>query len=228
MLWKWVNTDTQVFILDLDGTMMPSAEIDNECFWQAVFECYGGRDQLPDLHGFKHVTDTGVFNEWCAMELGRSPRADETRQIKHRFGQLLESAFKREPAHVSPLPGVEEWLDATVNHAHVHVGIATGGWKHSAQLKLQLSGLSRFDLPLASSDDATARTEIMQIAVQRTLGCRAGKQADLTYVGDGVWDLEASRELGWKFIGIASGKQASLLRLAGAEQISQNFCQSHL
>ena len=228
MLWEWVNTGTQVFILDIDGTLMPSAEIDNECFWQAVFECYGGRASLPDLHGFKNVTDAGILNEWCAMELGRPPHVDEKRQIKHRFCQLLESAFRCQPAHFSPLPGVEEWLDATAYHAHVQVGIATGGWKHSAQLKLQLSGLSRFGLPLATSDDAIARTEIMQIAEQRTLGCQAGKQADLTYVGDGAWDLEASRELGWKFIGIASGKQANLLRSAGADQISQNFRQSNL
>lgn len=228
MLWEWVNTGTQVFILDLDGTLMPSAEIDNECFWQAVFECLGERDQLPDLHNFKHVTDSGILDEWCVMELGRSPHAEETRQIKLRFGQLLESAFRLQPEHFSPLPGVDEWLDAAVNHEHVYVGVATGGWEHSAQLKLRLSGLNRFDLPLASSDDATTRTEIMQIAVQRTLGTQAGKQADFTYVGDGAWDLKASRELGWKFIGIASGEQANQLRLAGADQISQNFCQSRL
>ena len=68
MLWEWVNSGTQVFILDLDGTLMPSAEIDNLCFWEAVFECYGQRDGLPDLHHFKHVTDTGILEEWCAHE----------------------------------------------------------------------------------------------------------------------------------------------------------------
>lgn len=228
MLWEWVNTGTQVFILDLDGTLIPSAEIDNECFWQAVFECLGGQESLPDLHAFKHVTDTGILNEWCEMELGRSPGKDETRQIKHRFSQLLESVFRREPEHFSPLPGVEAWLEAAINHDHVHVGVATGGWQHSAQLKLRLSGLSRFELPLASSDDATTRTEIMQIAKQRTLGDLAGTKTSFTYVGDGAWDLKASRELGWKFVGIASGDPAHQLRLAGADQISQNFLQSHL
>jgi len=228
MLWKWVNTGIQVFILDLDGTLIPSAEIDNECFWRAVFESLGERDHLPDLHQFKHVTDSGILDEWCVMELGRLPRVEETRQIKQRFGELLESAFRLHPGHFSPLPGVDEWLDAAVNHDQVYVGIATGGWEHSAQLKLRLSGLNRFGLPLASSDDATSRPEIMRIAVHRTLGYQADEQADFTYVGDGAWDLKASRELGWKFIGIASGKRANQLRLAGADQIIQNFCQSGL
>ena len=228
MLWQWVNTGAQVFLLDLDGTLMPSAKIDDECFWHAVFDCIGERDQLPDLHGFKNVTDAGILDEWFRRELGRPPRIAEHHQIKHRFGQLLKSAFQLQPEHFSPLPGVEEWLEATVQHEHIHVGIATGGWKHSAELKLRLSGLDRFDLPLASSDDVVSRTGIMKIAAQRTLGHRAAQQAGFTYVGDGVWDLKASQDLGWKFIGIASGERAAQLRAAGADQISQNFCQTCL
>jgi len=223
MLWKWVNTGTQVFILDLDGTLMPSAEIDNVCFWQAVFDCFGGRDQLPELHEFKHVTDSGILDEWCIRHLGRPPDEDETGQIKHDFEQLLESAFNRQPEHFSPLPGVREWLEAIMEHDHVIAGIATGGWEHSARLKLELSGLDRFELPLASSDDAMARMEIMQIAAQRTLPHRSHNKAVFTYVGDGTWDLQASRDLHWKFIGIATGARARQLELAGADMIRENF-----
>ena len=74
MLWKWVNSSTQVFILDLDGTLMPTAEIDDECLWQAVFGYFEMRDRPPDLHDFKHVTDSGILDEWCVRELGRPPR----------------------------------------------------------------------------------------------------------------------------------------------------------
>ena len=226
MLWKWVNNGTQVFILDLDGTLMPTAEIDDECLWQAVFGYFEMRDRPPDLHGFKHVTDSGILDEWCVRELGRPPREAETRQIKQRFVQLLESAFMLEPKHFKPLPGVSEWLKAVGEVDHVYTGIATGGWEDSARLKLKLSGLDSFDLPLASSDDAMARSRIMQIAAQRTLGSQTGNRADFTYVGDGAWDLQASRELGWGFIGIADGARAEQLKLAGADLIRKNFCKS--
>ena len=226
MLWKWVKSGTQVFILDLDGTLMPTAEIDNECFWQAVFGCFGKRDRLPDLHRFKHITDSGILDEWCVRELGRPPLEVETRQIKHQFVQLLEAAFMLEPKHFKPLPGVSEWLKAVSKTDHVYTGIATGGWEKSARLKLKLSGLNRFDLPLASSDDAVTRTGIMQIAAQRILGSQTVNQEDFTYVGDGAWDLQASRELGWRFVGIADGARAEQLKLAGADLIRENFCKS--
>ena len=223
MLWEWVKSGTQVFILDLDGTLIPSAEIDNECFWQAVFACFGEAGQLPDLHGFKHVTDSGILDEWCVRELGRPPLVKETNRIKHVFVQLLESAFALHPEHFSPLPGVRDWLEAVTGLDNVYAGIATGGWQHSARLKLKLSGLDRFGLPLASSDDALARTEIMQIAAQKTFADQTDNPAVFTYVGDGVWDLQASRELDWNFIGIAAGTRAAQLKQAGADQVSQNF-----
>ncbi|MDX2417271.1 MAG: haloacid dehalogenase-like hydrolase [Xanthomonadales bacterium] len=223
MLWEWANSGAQVFILDLDGTLRPSAEIDNACFWQAVFACFGERERLPDLHQFKHVTDSSILDEWCILELGRSPRAEETRRIKHHFVQLLESAFALHPGHFTPLPGVREWLETVIAHEHVYAGIATGGWQTSARLKLKLSGLDNFGLPMASSDDAITRTQIMQIAAQRTLGRQSSDLADFTYVGDGAWDLQASRELDWRFIGIASDARAAQLKLAGATMVRPNF-----
>ncbi len=226
MLWKWLNSGKQVFILDLDGTLMPSAEIDNQCFWQAVFECFGERPALPDLHGFKNVTDSGILGEWCAHELGRPPSMQESGQIKQHFLQLLESAYSLQARHFRPFPGVSTWLEAVRENDDVCAGIATGGWEHSARLKLKLSGLDRFELPLASSDDAIARTDIMQIAARRTLGRQPEYNAVFTYVGDGAWDLLASQELNWGFIGIAEGARAAELKQAGASHIRADFCKS--
>jgi len=226
MLWNWANTGKQIYILDLDGTLIPSAEIDNECFWQAVFSCFGARDSLPDPGEFKHVTDSGILDEWCARELGRSASEQETRQIRLRFLQLLNSAALRQPLHFSPLPGVVSWLEAVHENSYVCAGIATGGWGHSTRLKLELSGLDRFDLPLASSDDAISRTKIMQIAAQKTLLNKPKDNPVYTYVGDGSWDLQASQKLNWNFIGIASGARAAELKQAGAVCIQDDFCKS--
>lgn len=223
MLWQWANNRINVFILDLDGTLMPSAEIDNQCFWQAVFACFGERESLPDLHGFTHVTDSGILDEWCLNELGRSPHEEEVEQIRQRFLQLLETASIRQSCHFKPLPGVINWLEAVSENSRVHAGIATGGWEHSARLKLKLSGLDRFDLPLASSDDAIARTDIMEIAANKTIADQGSTDTVFTYIGDGAWDLHASRLLGWEFIGIASGQQATRLKKAGANRIHADF-----
>jgi len=223
MLWQWVNTGAQVFILDLDGTLMPSAGIDNRCYWQAVFACFGVSGPLPDLHGFRHVTDSGILDEWCHRELGHAARSEEIEWIRQRFSQLLEEAFNQQPRHFTPTPGVEDWLEAVGARRHVCAGIATGGWGHSARLKLRHSGLDRFELPLASSDDAIARTDIMRISLGRTLQKVSTDRPTITYVGDSPWDFHASRLLDWRFVGIASGHAAAQLRKAGATCIRPDF-----
>lgn len=223
MLWQWANNSTKVYILDLDGTLIPSAEIDNQCFWQAVFEQFDRSGPTPDLHDFSYVTDSGILHEWCSLELGRTASAAETRQIRQRFLQLLEQASNQRPAHFRPLAGVRDWLQAVQDTPHVFAGIATGGWEHSARLKLELSGLASFELPLASSDDAISRTDIMLIAAGLVRKLHGIDDAELTYVGDGAWDLQASQALDWGFVGIASGQQASRLRKAGASHVQTDF-----
>ena len=123
-----------------------------------------------------------------------------------------------------PVSGVRNWLKAVQATDNVYAGIATGGWEHTARLKLGLAGLEQFNLPLASSDDAAPRAKIMQIAAQRTLIHQPNDETLFTYVGDGLWDLQASQKLDWRFIGIASGERAKRLQQAGAKYIQENFC----
>ncbi len=224
MLWQWANNTTQVFILDLDGTLMPSAEIDDQCYWQAVFSCFERKGNAPELQHFKNVTDSGILHEWCQRELGRPPSANETENIKRVFLQLLKTNADNHPHLFQPLSGVEDWLQAVSESGQVCAGIATGGWGHSAKFKLQQSGLDRFDLPLANSDNTSIRTKIMQTAAQASIKKYSVEGAGLTYVGDGIWDLQASRLLGWSFIGIASGPQAKRLQRAGARLVIPDFC----
>jgi len=183
-------------------------------------------DSLPDPHNFKNVTDNGILNEWCLCELGRLPREQETTQIRQAFLQRLESVAIQQPEHFNPMPGVTQWLKAVNANNYSIAAIATGGWAHSARLKLQLSGLDRFKLSLASSDDALTRPEIMQVAVRKALDHRPQTGVGFTYVGDGTWDLQASQKLGWEFIGIAKGERAKQLQKAGASHVRADFCKT--
>ena len=100
------------------------------------------------------------------------------------------------------VPGARAFVDWLAARPDVAVGIATGGWKETAAMKLQAVGLDPETLNLASGSDAESRVEIMRVAAERTL---AGRSADgKTYFGNRPWDREASRELDWRFIGIGS------------------------
>lgn len=208
-----------VFILDLDGTLMPSHVVDNDCYWRAVEAVYGVPSAIPELQGFAHVSDSGILAQWASEQLNRAPTGDELAAIKREFLRLLEAAAADRPEVFQPLPGADAWLER-VNARHP-VAIATGGWGHTARFKLAHSGLARHALPVASADDAVAREDIMRHALD-LLG-EPITRPGVTYLGDGPWDARAAAALGWAFIGIASGRRAAKLHAAGARSVHENF-----
>lgn len=77
------------------------------------------------------------------------------------------------------------------------IGIATGGWGHTARMKLASAGYMTAGIPLTSADDDYQRIHIMA-------KCRAQLPPGdaVVYVGDGVWDQRAAEQLGWRFVGV--------------------------
>ena len=65
-------------------------------------------------------------------------------------------------------------------------------------MKLNAVGFLGLNFPMASSDDAHSRTDIMKVCASR-MGFPI---ESYIYVGDAQWDLRAAEELGWGFIGV--------------------------
>jgi len=220
----------RIYILDIDGTVMPTGEIDNQCFWGAVNDVLGGAPRPPDLQGFTHVTDSGILEEWSARERRKPLSEYEAKRVRERFMELTRQAADRFPSLFCPTPGLHNWIGETLGSGTAAIGFATGGWLHTARFKLARAGLDDFALPLASADDAIARTEIMQVALERikahfTMLNTGADKIQVTYIGDRIWDLEASCALGWDFIGIDGGKQELTLRQAGINLLVRDFDQ---
>lgn len=213
-----------IHILDIDGTLMPSHEVDNRCYWQAVNEIFNTPQGTLELHQFRNVTDNGILAEWCERTLGRGPRGAELIGVRSRFLELLETAAEQQPAAFVAFAGAQEWLALQPTGS---VALATGGWEHTARFKLECAGLDRFQLVLASSDQAASRPAIMRhaldmLGVPESLLQRATPPG-VTYIGDGPWDYTAASVLGWGFIGIASGQRAAALEQAGAQKVYADF-----
>lgn len=183
-------------VFDIDGTLLQSALVDDALYREAVCAVLGGVQFRPSLADYTHVSDAGILHEIFTDNAIRHERATID-AIKTHFVDALK-------AHVSangPFPEVPgaglrlRQLGDSADHA---VAFATGGWRAAARLKLDSSGLGEFGFPLASSDDAHDRTEIMQIALT-SLGASFDS---VTYYGDGPWDRDASRRLGWNFVAV--------------------------
>lgn len=205
---------------------MPSHEVDNRCYWQAAAEVMKVELDTLSLDSFSNVTDNGIWQEWVQTRFGRAPGPDESLAMKRRFLKHIQHAAKHEPAAFKPVAGVRRWLRYQQSLGH-EVAIATGGWGHTAACKLKAAGLDDLNLVLASSNDGTARIDIMLAALKK-LAINQPDSAHATtgqhtYIGDSPWDLAAARQLGWRFIGIGTGERAARLRQSGAQRVARDF-----
>ena len=183
-------------IFDIDGTLLNSAAVDDALYREAVRRVLGQVQLRPSLHAYDYVTDTGVLSQILADN--EIPAEQEPlHEIRSHFVDLLRGHVDEHGPFVE-IPGAGELLSSLrASEAHA-VAIATGGWRESAVLKLESAGLYLSDLPLATSNDHHERTAIMEIALTQL-----GSGIDtVTYFGDGPWDRDACRTLGWEFVAV--------------------------
>ena len=212
---------TSLAVFDIDGTLTETAAVDNACFLRAVSEVLGVPVAHVDWSTAPHVTDSALL-VWLATQHGNLPVSDRTTSLViDRFLELLEAERLRAADRFRPVAGAGQ-LFAALAHAGWSCALATGGWERSARMKLAAAGLDADGLALASSNDATRRIEIMQIAVARAQGNDA-VFTRIVSIGDAVWDVHAAAALQWPFIGVAVGAAMTTLRDNGATTIMADY-----
>ena len=182
-------------IFDVDGTLLNSYALDTKYFCRAVLDVLGPVTFRPDWGDYEHVSDAGILAA-ILLDNGFGDDREAPGRVRARFGELVSAEVSGKPC--APIAGASEMLRIVRGRADLDIGIATGGWSHSAQAKLTSAGLDTEGVPLASSDDHPARVEIMKHCAARL----EGSDERPVYVGDGEWDAAACADLGWAFIGI--------------------------
>jgi phosphoglycolate phosphatase-like HAD superfamily hydrolase len=182
-------------VFDIDGTLVDSDGFDINCFVEAVREVLGPVKIHEDWRLYRHATDAGILMQ-ILEENGRAGDAAVVERVKEDFGRRVRR-FLDGGGACPPLPGAGEALAALQADGYL-VGIATGGWSHTARMKLERAGLPLDSYPLASSDISPDRAEIMAECLRR-LG---GDPKRAIYVGNGEWDRRAALRAGWAFIGV--------------------------
>jgi phosphoglycolate phosphatase-like HAD superfamily hydrolase len=213
-----------LIMFDLDGTLVDSNAIDSQCYLQALVDVFGFDLAKIDRNwgNYPHITDAGILQTLCQTELGRDPTRVELHAYQQRFLELLTIAVSHQP--LQSIAGAREILDILNADPDAAIAIATGAWKQTAQFKLQQVGLDAIVIPIACSDDARARVDIMQCAYDRALTFyRRSQFRSVTYVGDGVWDGIASKQLNYHFIGIGTGDRVADLLATGAKSVFPNY-----
>lgn len=188
-----------LIMFDIDGTLVNSLGFDGDCFSKAVYEVLGLTVD-EDWERYEHVTDAGILRQMIAESFHANASDEAVADIKARYVfHLQEHAAK---TAITEVPGAVEFVNGLAARSDVIVSLATGGWLEPARLKLRAAGFEIDGVALATSSDHYSRTEIMKLAEQRTGVSRFSSQ---TYFGDGIWDLTASKKLGYNFVLVGSG-----------------------
>jgi beta-phosphoglucomutase-like phosphatase (HAD superfamily) len=191
------RSEMHAVILDIDGTLIESNEVDAGLYVSAIRSVLGPVRLRESWERYDHVTDSGILEDICA-DNGVVLARDAIEQIKSRFVESLARHIGTSGAFPE-IPGARDFVASLRNSSRHAVAYATGGWGVPARLKLSSAGFP-LDIPLASSDDFPDRMSIMKHAL-----ALIGREAlSVTYYGDGSWDRVATRRLRWQFVAVGA------------------------
>ncbi|MCJ7484340.1 MAG: HAD hydrolase-like protein [Thermodesulfovibrionales bacterium] len=182
-------------IFDVDDTLVDSMHFDIALFIKTIKELLGDVVVHDDWRKFKNVTDSGILDQ-IIDENNISDAKEVFGRVRKRFGELVMAHLEANPC--KPKRGAISAINELNKNKNYIIGFATGGWRHTALMKLKSAGFSIDESTLFSSDDHHERIGIMNCCKNRI----AQSCKDIVYVGDGEWDLEAAAKLQWGFIGI--------------------------
>jgi phosphoglycolate phosphatase-like HAD superfamily hydrolase len=209
-------------IFDIDGTLTRTNAVDDACYARAVAEALGLRTGDVDWTDAPHVTDAGIATWLWERHRGARPYPAEIATLRRRFCELLAEAHAATPAGFAPVPGACGLLPFLRANGW-HVAMATGGWRASAEFKLQVAGIEWSDVVLATADDASTREAIVTIAHAGAERAHATTFRRVVSVGDARWDVRTAAARRLPFVGIGAGEAADRLRAAGADVVLADF-----
>ena len=205
-----------LIIFDVDGTLVDAETLDHASFNHAIREITGILMTDTMWSGFEEVTSQATIHQ--AFGKGRHEDLSLIKdRVKDAFLAKLHLGHGQDANAIRAFSGAVDLFSGLKKSPQVGVAIATGCWRETAHYKLKAAGFDLSDIPFACASDCYTRAEIISLAAER-----AGMPLEqAVYVGDGLWDLRATRQLGIPFIGV--GRKVETLRRAGAEHTMEVF-----
>jgi phosphoglycolate phosphatase-like HAD superfamily hydrolase len=211
-----------LIIFDIDGTLVYSERRDSRCFAATYEHRYGKAFPTLDWTRFPHVTDTTILITVIEQHFQRRAETQELIDFQKEYTTRLSKKRRLDPDHSREVPGAKRTMDRLLSDKRYIIGVATGGWRRPAHLKLQHVGIPSGSLMLEGADGRHTREDIINALVVKAKGRHAGI-GRIVYVGDAVWDVHTTRNLNMAFIGMRWRGDVEVLEQEGATQVLSNY-----
>ncbi|MGA2297485.1 MAG: HAD hydrolase-like protein [FCB group bacterium] len=214
-------------IFDIDGTLTDTSEIDDSLYRQTFFDLYNLKlldNKWEEYKKLSSHNDNGTAINILRNELNIDDIQKELENFKSYFMILLKNNSKK----FTEIPGASDFFNELRANNNFIIGVATGSWRNSGIIKLNSIGISVDKIPYGNADLYNTRKEIISYVISQAKEMyNATEFTKITYIGDGEWDLVASRDLRIDFIGIDS-RNDGMLKSLDVKKITNNFINKNL
>jgi len=175
----------------------------------------------------KNVTDWGITEEIILKNWNRIPTEIEYEKMIAEFLTQLQSELNANQKQFQEIKGALNFIQYLKEKSNLAIGIATGGWEKSANLKLKSIGIDSAEFVISNSNHFKTREGILSKTIRNLKENWNNKIDRIIYFGDGTWDFLTCEKLNIEFIGIDNSKNNKLKEI-GAKTIFNDFEQYEL
>ncbi|MEM8885552.1 MAG: HAD family hydrolase [Planctomycetota bacterium] len=208
-------------LFDIDGTLTRTLGYCNDLLSEAIATVAEVPGLTLDWSLDPDCTDSGLTAAHFHHAHGRAPSSDEMQAVHDRFLGGLQAA----DVSAEPVRGARDVLHRVEAHPQWAIGLATGNWRSTAEVKFRWAGLDWCDeRPIGCADDAHRRPDILRAAVERARARHGVERFErVVYLGDGTHDVRAARAIGAGFVAVTAVRPPEPLRDEGARTFLDHF-----
>ncbi|MCB0550781.1 MAG: HAD family hydrolase [Phaeodactylibacter sp.] len=213
----------KLVIFDVDGTLIYSEKKDSLAFAATYEKIYQRPFPTIDWRTYPHVTDTTIFDSVIRRHFGRSSSEGEVTHFQKHYVSLLQDNRRAAPDDYKEVPGARQAVAALGQDGGYLIGVATGGWKRSAEIKLQHVGITIDHRLFSGADGKAEREHIIEEVIGFAEDLHGGAFDKVVYIGDAIWDVRTTRNMQLDFIGVRRMGDFSLLQREGVRHVIRDY-----